>query len=257
MNLVPPDAAAHRGPPFRQRYPAGFEQLPVPEPGEDLLVLTPAPGTQRADEELLALDGLRAEFRQLRAWHAEARDGQVTAWDHGVAQLGGDPCRILVVLDVVQDRDQQQADGSAEVDQRADDGVGQDLRGPADVEGDDLGGLGVGEQRLAVRVDDRVVVDVDHVDRRVDFVRDLAHVALGGQPGADVEQLRDARLADQVAHHPAQERPVRHGRERRLGRELHGLGHEFPVSGEIILAAEERVVHACDIRLADVDTCNI
>src|SRR5205807_1249102 len=130
------------------------------------------------------------------------------------------------VLDVVQDRDQQQADGPAEVDQPADDGIGQDLRGPADVEGGDLGGTGVGEQRLAVRVDDRVVVDVYHVDRRVDLVRDLAHVALGGQPGTDVEQLGDTRLGDQVAHGPAQERPVRLGRERRLRRQLHGPGDE-------------------------------
>jgi hypothetical protein len=33
-------------------------------------------------------------------------------------------------------------------------------------------------------------------------------VVPGGQAGADVEELADACLADQVAHGPAEERPV-------------------------------------------------
>jgi hypothetical protein len=46
-----------------------------------------------------------------------------------------------------------------------------------------------------VRAHNRIVVDVDHVHRRVDFVRDLADIALGRQAGADVQQLSDTGLA--------------------------------------------------------------
>jgi hypothetical protein len=125
------------------------------------------------------------------------------------------------------------------VDQGPDPRIRQDLGGRTDVPGDDVDGAGVGEQRPAVCADDRIVVHVDDVNRRVGLVRDLAHVALRGQPGSDVQELRDARLAHQVAHHPAQERPVRPRRERRLGGHLHGPGHELPVSGEIVLPARE------------------
>src|SRR5215467_10149355 len=103
-----------------------------------------------------------------------------------------------MILDVVQDREQQQADGPVKVDEGPHDGIGQDLGGTADVGPDDVGGGGVGQQRLAVQVDDRVVVDIGDMDRGVDLVRDLAHVTLGGQPRADVEHLGDARLPDQV-----------------------------------------------------------
>jgi hypothetical protein len=81
---------------------------------------------------------------------------------------------VLIVPDVVQDREQEQADRPVEVDQAQDRGIGQDVERIADVGVDDVGSAGVAEQRLAVRVDDRVVIDVDDVDLWIDLVRDLA-----------------------------------------------------------------------------------
>ncbi len=241
------------GPPLRQRHQAGRQQLPVAEPGADLVVLAPAAAAEPVGQQFLALDGGGAEFGQVVPGQAEAGDREVAAGRHRVAELGRDPVRVVVVLDVVQHREQQQADRPVEVDQPRDRGVGQDVGRIADVGVDDVGVHGVAEQRLAVRVDDRVVVDVDDVHARVDLVRDLADVARRGQPGPDVDQLGDAHLADQVAHHPAQERAIVLGGQRRLGRELHRPARELPVGREVVLAADEVVVHPGDVRLRNVD----
>jgi hypothetical protein len=191
-----------------ERHQPRLEQLPVTEPAPDLLVLPPAPAAERADEQLLALDCPSAEYRKLWARHAEAGERQVAARRHGIPQLGHNPIRVGLVLHVVHDREQQQADGPPEVDQLADNGIGQDLRGLAHVADDDVGGPLVGEQRLAVRVDDRVVVDVHDVDRRVDRVRHLADVALRGQPGTEIEELGNSGPCYQELDRPAEERAV-------------------------------------------------
>jgi hypothetical protein len=49
---------------------------------------------------------------------------------------------------------------------------------------------------------DRVVVYVDHPHVRGDLPGDLMHVAAGGDPGPDVDDLAHARLTDQEAHRP-------------------------------------------------------
>jgi hypothetical protein len=161
--------------------------------------------------------------------------------------------RVVGVPDVVQDREQEQADGAAEVDQPRDDGVGQDVAGVADVGVDDVGPDRVAEQRLAVGVDDGVVVDVDDADVGVDLVRDLADVARRGQAGPDVDELGDARLADQEADDPAEERAIVLRGQGRLGRELHGAARELAVGREVVLAADEVVVDPGDIWLRNVD----
>jgi hypothetical protein len=47
----------------------------------------------------------------------EAGDGEVAACRHRVAQLGHDTPRLVLVVDVMQDREQQQPDRLVEVDQ--------------------------------------------------------------------------------------------------------------------------------------------
>src|SRR4029077_14683486 len=107
------------------------------------------------------------QFGQLGSRQPQAGEREIAPVGHRVPQLGGDPSWLIVVPDVVQDREQQQADGLLEVDQLAHIGIGQDLGGLADVPYHDVGGPRVGEQRLAVGVDDRVVVDLHDVHRRV------------------------------------------------------------------------------------------
>jgi len=53
------------------------------------------------------------------------------------------------------------------------------------------------QKRVGVHVHDRVTVDVGHPGARCDFGRDLVHVPGGRDARADVDDLPNARLADQ------------------------------------------------------------
>ena len=107
------------------------------------------------------------------------------------------------------------------------------------------------QHAAGVRQHHRVVVDVDDPGLRAGLQGDLVRVAGGGQAGADVDDLPDAGLADQVTDHPAEEGPVPLHRQldvRQLGD--HRLA-DGPVGRVVVLAAEQVVVdprHARDIR---------
>ena len=109
------------------------------------------------------------------------------------------------------------------------------------------------EQRLAVRADHRIVVDVHHPRVWRDRLRHLVHAVLRGQAGAEVEKLADARLAGQVAHHAADERPVVADDPRDVGERGEQLLRGPPVGGEVILAAQNVVVDPGDVRHRGID----
>jgi hypothetical protein len=108
----------------------------------------------------------------------------------------------------VHDRHQQQPDGLAEVDERANFRMAQDGAGVAEVRQDDAGGAAAGQQRVRMDVDDRVVVHVGHPGTRRDLRGDLVHVPGGRDARADVDDLPYPRLGGQEPHRPLQERPV-------------------------------------------------
>jgi len=54
----------------------------------------------------------------------------------------------------------------------------------------------------------RVVVHVDHPGAGRGVLGDLVHVAVGRQPGAEIQELPDARLGGQEPDRAAEERPV-------------------------------------------------
>ena len=113
--------------------------------------------------------------------------------------------------------------------------------------------LGAGHQRAGVRKHDRVVVDVQDPALRRDALGDLVHVVQRRDPGADVEELADAGLADEVVDRPDEEDPLRahHGPDRRdLRRQRLG---DRPVGGEVVLAAEPVVVDPGRLRHRRVD----
>jgi hypothetical protein len=153
----------------------------------------------------------------------------------------------------VQDAAEQQADRLVPVQVLAHLRVGEKAGRVPEVAVHGEGHLVVGEQRPGVGQDDRVVVEVDHPGSRVDRVGDLVHVLRGRQPGADVEELSQARLADQVPDHAAEQvtlRPDTHLHGGKLGDDLIGDG---PVGGEVVLAAEQVVIHPGDVRLRGVE----
>jgi len=165
---------------------------------------------------------------------------------------GHDAVRVLGVEHVVDDRVEYQADRLAEVKQAAHLGRGkQRVRRPDVGEHDDRRGV-VGEQRLAVQGDARVVVNVGHARGRVDRLGDLVCVLHRGQAGAEVEELLDA-LQRHVPDGAAERGPVEpraaaavtHGRDR--------LGGDGAVDREVVLSAEDRVVDPGHARLGGVD----
>ena len=109
-----------------------------------------------------------------------------------------------------------------------------------------------GQQRPGVGQHDGVVVDVDDPAVRRDPLRDLMGVVGGRDPGADVEELPDAPSA--ARNRTARARKARLARTEndqvRVGRQ--GPLAEFPVRGEVVLAAQPVVVDAGDMRDAGV-----
>ena len=97
-------------------------------------------------------------------------------------------------------------------------------------------------QGLRVSQHRRVVVHVNDPGVRRDCLGDLVHVPVGGQPGAEVEELPDARLGGQEPDRAAEERPVGPGHLGELGGHFHHLAGGSPVGGEVVLPAEQVVI---------------
>lgn len=78
------------------------------------------------------------------------------------------------------------------------------------------------------------------------------HAALGGQSGAEVEELVDAPL-DAVAYRVSQEAPVGAGQRYCAGVGGRDLLGEGPVGGEVVRPAEQAVIDARGVRTVQLD----
>ena len=173
------------------------------------------------------------------ARHVAVADVRGRVTDHHVAarrqradQLADQMVGLVLVLDQVQDRGQDDRDRAAEVERP--DRSGQDRERLAQVGLDEVGSAlgGADQQRAGVAQDDRVVVDVDDPGLRRDRLGDLVDVAAGRHAGADVEELTQAGLAGQVAGSAGQERPVGPGGGHHGRIDQHRLLGGFPVRGD-------------------------
>jgi hypothetical protein len=165
---------------------------------------------------------------------------------------GHDAVRVFLVEQVVDDRVEYQADRLAEVEQGTDLGRGEQRARRPDV-GEHHDGRGVvGEQRLAVQGHARVVVYVHHPGGRVDRLGDLVRVLHRGQAGAQVEELLDA-LQRHEPDGAAERGPVEPRAVAAVTHRRHRLGGDRAVNREVVLSAEDRVVHARHARLRRVD----
>jgi hypothetical protein len=108
----------------------------------------------------------------------------------------------------MKDRDEQEGHRLAEIDQLSNLRVSQDRAGLPQVGQDDAGGAAAREQRVGVHVHDGVVVHVNDPRVRCGGLGYLVGVLGGRQPGADVQELADARLPGEVLDGAAQEGPV-------------------------------------------------
>src|SRR5919198_214577 len=82
---------------------------------------------------------------------------------------------------------------------------------------------------------------------------DLVGIVGGGQAGADVQELGDPRLADQVADRAAQERPVGPGQGDDVREHIGDPVTDRAVDRVVVLAAEPVVPDPGRVRHAGVD----
>ena len=108
-------------------------------------------------------------------------------------------------------------------------------------------------QGAGVDQHDRVVVDIDDPALRRHRLGDLVGVVGGGQAGADVEELADARLTGQVPDRADQEGPGGASvlDDRREG--LENLVADLAVDGEVVLAAQPVVPDPGRLRHVGID----
>ncbi len=74
-----------------------------------------------------------------------------------------------------------------------------------------------------------------------------------GQPGADVQELPDAHLGDQVADGPAEKLTLGPHADQDVGERGDDLLGRLPGHGEVVLAAEPAVVDPGDVRDGGVE----
>ncbi len=117
----------------------------------------------------------------------------------------------------------------------------------------DAGSSAAREQRARVHVNDRVIVHVNHAGPQRDLPGHLVHVPGRGNARADVDELPYPRLARQEPHRPLHERPVRPRHGAHLREVTQDLADSLPVSGIVIPAAKERVIHPGGMRLTRID----
>ena len=186
-------------------HQAWLDQLEVPEEAEDAV---PGAGQDRLARPLVDLHRTLGRRLVGKEFAANVADHQVAAGHKRVAHPRDDAVRVVVLGDEVQDREQDHRDRPAEVQVLAQDGIREQFARPPEVGRHDDRLVPLGEQRLTVPHDDRVVIDVADAHLRVNLMRDLVDRALRRQPHPDVEKLLDAGLGRQIAHDPPQEPPV-------------------------------------------------
>jgi hypothetical protein len=71
--------------------------------------------------------------------------------------------------------------------------------------------------------------------------------------GADVQELPDPRLDREEPHYPAQECPVRAAHANHVRVSLQDLLADGPVSGKVVLPADQVVIHPGLVGNADIN----
>jgi hypothetical protein len=112
----------------------------------------------------------------------------------------------------------------------------------------------VGEQRPGVGKNDRVIVDVDHPAPRVDPFCDFVDIVSRGESRADVNELPDACLFDQVTDHPAEQCPLRPHADLNGGKRFDNPVAQGAVGSEIVFSAKKVVIHPGDMGLQRIES---
>src|SRR3569833_620987 len=235
-------------PPGRHPGQTGFGESEVTEEGRDMCAF--ACRGRGDDGAVDAHDAFGLPRARLRA---RVRDDEVATRGQCRTDHRHDLLRTVGVGEELQDRGEQHADGTIQVDDPGDRRMAQDSAGIAQVGLDHGDALVHGEERLPVGDDDRIVVHVDDAGLRVVLLGDLVDVLGGRQTAADVDELGDATLADEVTDGPQTEPAVLDDDlpDARIGGER--LSRAVTVHLEVVLAAKQAVDDAGDRRDGERD----
>ena len=225
-------------------HDAGWEQFGAGEEGRDLRV-----GAQRrrGGDALVVAVGHGGDLVP-RDVARGVSDGQPAAGGQPADKLRDDPGRVVGVGDQVEDADQHDGDRLAEIQQPG--GGAQHVFGISDisVEVSARPFRGAGEERPRVREDHRVVVDVDDPALRSHGLGDLVCVFRHRQPGAEVKELTDTAVRDQVAHRRGEERALRSYSAHDVGVGRLRLLADLAIGLEVVLPAQPVVVDPGRVR---------
>jgi len=143
----------------------------------------------------------------------------------------------------VEHGEEQDAEGTRDIEQALGIGVRQDRGGVARVGLDHRGGRDAFEQDAAVPHGDAVVVDVDHARLRVELRHELVDVAARGQAGANVEELVDA-VREHVGDDAPQEGTVGAGHQDDVGTGGARRVGRVAINREVVETAEPVIIDA-------------
>ena len=170
-------------------------------------------------------------------------DDQEAARGQPVPVAGQDFAWAVLVRDEMQRAGAQHRDRPGQVQQRLHVGVVQDRFRVTQVGVHHHHPVRLGQQRLAMGPDHRVVVHVGDPRGRGIRQRRLVHAELGRQSGAQVNKLLDTCVTGNVAHRPGQERPAVPGNGRDIRNRGEQLGRGGAVNGEVVLATKQEVIN--------------
>jgi hypothetical protein len=237
------------GPPVRQLYYSGFHKFQAVEESGDLL---------RAAEMVWVVGGLVIVpygLVERLAGVDTVVEGEVAAGRHGIQQPLDDRLRAVGVGDLAQDPEHHDRDRLGEVERlgRSRENLVRLTHVGVDVVAGALGSAG--EQGAGVHQHERVVVHVDDARFRSQPLGDLVCVVGGRQTGADVQELADPCLADQIPDRAQQKRPGTAGRAGHVRERRDDPVTSLAVDGIVVLATQPvvpdpgRMRHACvDLR---------
>jgi hypothetical protein len=182
---------------------------------------------------------------------ARVGEGQVASGRNGPAKPRHHTPWVVLVGDAVQQRDEQHANGLAEVKRLG--GLGDDRGHVPGVRVQVGDAAGAGEQPAGRVEHHRVVIGVHDPRLRGDRLGYLMGVAPVRDAGPDVQELPDPGLRGEVADGPGEERPVAVHALQDDGVGLGGTAGRLPVGLVVAGAAEPVVVDARDVRDRRVD----
>jgi hypothetical protein len=114
----------------------------------------------------------------------------------------------------------------------------------------------IGKQGLCMRDDYRIIIYVKYPRMWRELLGDLMNIATGRQPGSYIYKLLDTALAREKPYCSPEKISVLPCGNCRIGYRSKQLSRRPPIDLEIIFAAKQMILNACDIRDGCIDSAD-